>query len=161
MPARYTNQLIKGSDQKLKIYTFSSGSHSLDGILGGGYPKVRIVEIYGHESSGKTTLTFHAIKSIQSIEGYAVFVDVEHVFDPNYAVALGIDLDRLLLVRSENGNQALEAASNGPIAFRRSSSSLKMQMVFPSIRLGILDLPRKVRRISDWINALKVSEAVA
>jgi recombination protein RecA len=97
-----------GDAQKVDIPTFSSGSLSLDIALGGGLPRGRIIEIYGPESSGKTTLTLHAIASIQSDGGTAAFVDAEHALDPQYAKKLGVDIDSLLISQPDNGEQALE-----------------------------------------------------
>ena len=85
-----------------------SGSLSLDLALGGGYPKGRIIEIYGPESSGKTTLTLHAIAEIQKQGGTAAFIDAEHALDPSYAKRLGVDTENLLVSQPDNGEQALE-----------------------------------------------------
>ena len=90
-----------------------SGSISLDHALGiGGYPKGRIIEIYGPESSGKTTLAIHAIAQAQKTGGIAAIIDAEHAFDRTYAKALGVDLDTLLISQPDNGEQALEIADN-------------------------------------------------
>ena len=86
----------------------SSGALSLDLALGGGYPKGRVIEIYGPESSGKTTLTLHAIAEIQKNGGTAAFIDAEHALDPAYARRLGVDTDNLLVSQPDNGEQALE-----------------------------------------------------
>ena len=83
---------------------------SLDLALGGGYPKGRIIEIYGPESSGKTTLTLHAIAEIQKQGGTAAFIDAEHALDPSYAKKLGVDTENLLVSQPDNGEQALEIA---------------------------------------------------
>ena len=92
-----------------KIDTISSGSLSLDIALGiGGYPKGRIIEIYGPESSGKTTFALHAIAEAQKKGGRAAFIDAEHSLDPTYAKALGVNTDELLLSQPDNGEQALE-----------------------------------------------------
>jgi len=108
-------QYGKGSIMKLgdKIYTemevIPSGSISLDIALGvGGYPKGRIVEIYGPESSGKTTFALHAIAEAQKAGGIAAFIDAEHALDPKYAKALGVDIDNLVLSQPDTGEQALE-----------------------------------------------------
>ena len=108
-------QFGKGSVMKLgehghqKIDTISSGSLSLDIALGiGGYPKGRIIEIYGPESSGKTTFALHAIAEAQKKGGRAAFMDAEHSLDPTYAKALGVNTDELLLSQPDNGEQALE-----------------------------------------------------
>ena len=105
----------KGSIMKLgdraneKIEVISSGSIALDAALGvGGYPKGRIIEIYGPESSGKTTFALHAIAECQKQGGYAAFIDAEHALDPVYAKALGVDIDNLILSQPDDGEQALE-----------------------------------------------------
>ena len=109
----------KGSVMRLgeqtveKIEAISSGSIGLDIALGvGGYPKGRVVEIYGPESSGKTTLTLHAIAECQKAGGIAAFIDAEHAFDRLYAQNLGIDLGELVISQPDNGEQALEIADN-------------------------------------------------
>ena len=91
----------------------STGSLTLDLALGvGGYPKGRIIEIYGPESSGKTTLTLHAIAEAQRAGGIAAFIDAEHAFDRFYAEKLGVDTENLLISQPDNGEQALEIADN-------------------------------------------------
>src|SRR5581483_7731602 len=85
-----------------------TGSLSLDLALGGGLPKGRVIEVYGPESSGKTTLTLHAIAEIQRAGGTAAFIDAEHALDPAYAKRIGVDVDNLLLSQPDNGEQALE-----------------------------------------------------
>lgn len=90
------------------VETIPSGSLSLDLALGGGIPRGRIVEIYGPESSGKTTVTLHAISQIQKQGGTAAFIDAEHALDPQYAKRIGVDTDDLLLSQPDNGEQALE-----------------------------------------------------
>lgn len=97
-----------GEAKKVDVELLSSGSLSLDIALGGGYPKGRIIEIYGPESSGKTTLTLHAIAEIQKQGGTAAFIDAEHALDPAYARRLGVDTDNLLVSQPDNGEQALE-----------------------------------------------------
>ena len=108
-------QFGKGAVMKLgdhpnqHIDVVSSGSLSLDIALGiGGYPKGRIIEIYGPESSGKTTFALHAIAEAQKAGGRAAFIDAEHSLDPNYAHNLGVNTDELLLSQPDNGEQALE-----------------------------------------------------
>ena len=96
------------ADQKIDVELFSSGSLSLDLALGGGYPKGRIIEIYGPESSGKTTLALHAIAEIQKQGGQAAFIDAEHALDPAYAKKIGVDTANLLISQPDNGEQALE-----------------------------------------------------
>ncbi|MDR9374600.1 MAG: recombinase RecA [Schleiferiaceae bacterium] len=96
-----------------KIPSTSSGSIGLDLALGiGGYPSGRVVEIYGPESSGKTTLTLHAIAEAQRAGGIAAFIDAEHAFDRSYAEALGIDTEELIISQPDHGEQALEIADN-------------------------------------------------
>lgn len=97
-----------GDTSTVNVELISSGALSLDLALGGGYPKGRIVEIYGPESSGKTTLTLHAIAEIQKKGGTAAFIDAEHALDPAYARRLGVDTDNLLVSQPDNGEQALE-----------------------------------------------------
>ncbi len=97
-----------GEAKRVDIELLSSGSLSLDLALGGGYPKGRIIEIYGPESSGKTTLTLHAIAEIQRQGGTAAFIDAEHALDPSYAKKVGVDTDNLLVSQPDNGEQALE-----------------------------------------------------
>jgi len=99
-----------GEAHKVDVELISSGALSLDLALGGGYPKGRIIEIYGPESSGKTTLTLHAIAEVQRAGGTAAFVDAEHALDPAYAKKLGVDTDNLLVSQPDNGEQALEIA---------------------------------------------------
>ena len=93
---------------KLDIETFSTGALSLDLALGGGIPRGRIIEIYGPESSGKTTLSLHAVAEVQKAGGTAAFVDAEHALDPAYAEKIGVQLDKLLVSQPDNGEQALE-----------------------------------------------------
>lgn len=109
----------KGSIMKLgdraveQVDTISTGSIALDSALGvGGFPKGRIIEIYGPESSGKTTLAIHAIAESQKNGGLAAFIDAEHAFDSNYAKKLGVDVDNLYISQPDNGEQALEIADN-------------------------------------------------
>jgi recombination protein RecA len=107
----------KGSVMRLgdnvdhKIEVISSGSIALDKALGvGGYPKGRIIEIYGPESSGKTTFALHALANAQKNGGYAAFIDAEHALDPVYAKNLGVDIENLILSQPDSGEQALEIA---------------------------------------------------
>lgn len=97
-----------GEAKKVDVELLPSGALSLDLALGGGYPKGRIIEIYGPESSGKTTLTLHAIAEMQKTGGTAAFIDAEHALDPAYARKLGVDTDNLLVAQPDNGEQALE-----------------------------------------------------
>ena len=97
-----------GENHKVDVELLPSGCLSLDIALGGGYPKGRIIEIYGPESSGKTTLTLHAIAEIQKQGGTAAFIDAEHALDPAYAKKLGVDTENLLVAQPDNGEQSLE-----------------------------------------------------
>jgi recombination protein RecA len=99
-----------GEGHKIDVETFPTGSLSLDLALGGGIPKGRIVEIYGPESSGKTTLALHAVAEVQKRGGLAAFVDAEHALDPEYAAKLGVKLEDLLISQPDTGEQALEIA---------------------------------------------------
>ena len=107
-------QFGKGSIMKLgesthvKVETISAGALSLDIALGGGLPRGRVIEIYGPESSGKTTLTLHAIAEVQKLGGRAAFIDAENALDPEYAKRIGVNIDELLLSQPDNGEQALE-----------------------------------------------------
>ena len=95
------------------VQVIPTGSITLDMALGvGGYPKGRVIEIYGHESSGKTTLAIHAIAEAQKAGGIAAFIDAEHAFDSSYAQQLGVDVDNLLISQPDNGEQALEIADS-------------------------------------------------
>jgi recombination protein RecA len=103
--------MILGENRAMDIETISTGSLSLDQALGVfGYPKGRIVEIYGPESSGKTTFALHAIAEAQKAGGYAAFIDAEHALDAVYAKNLGVDIDQLILSQPDTGEQALEIA---------------------------------------------------
>ena len=97
-----------GDAAKMKVETVSTGALTLDLALGGGLPKGRIIEIYGPESSGKTTLTLHAIAEVQKAGGVAAFVDAEHALDPSYASVLGVDIDNLLVAQPDTGESGLE-----------------------------------------------------
>ncbi len=97
-----------GDATQMKVETIPSGALTLDVALGGGLPKGRIIEIYGPESSGKTTLALHAISEIQKAGGVAAFVDAEHALDPTYSAALGVDIENLLVAQPDNGESALE-----------------------------------------------------
>ncbi len=106
--------VMKMSDAAIEdIDAISSGSLGLDIALGvGGYPRGRVIEIYGPESSGKTTLTLHAIAEAQKAGGIAAFIDAEHAFDRFYAEKLGVDIDNLIISQPDHGEQALEIADN-------------------------------------------------
>ena len=97
-----------GDASRMRVETISTGALTLDLALGGGYPKGRVVEVYGPESSGKTTLTLHAIAEVQKNGGIAAFVDAEHALDPVYAASLGVDVENLLVSQPDTGEMALE-----------------------------------------------------
>lgn len=100
-----------GESTHMQVETIPSGSLALDIALGiGGYPRGRIIEVYGPESSGKTTVALHAIAEVQKVGGTAAFIDAEHALDPLYASKLGINIDELLLSQPDTGEQALEIA---------------------------------------------------
>ena len=96
--------------ESIEIEKFSSGSLILDQALGGGYPVGKIIEIYGPESSGKTTLTIHAMKSMQQTGRSVVFIDAEHAFDPTYAEAIGVNVEDMIICQPDNGEMGLEIA---------------------------------------------------
>ncbi len=97
-----------GDATRMRVETISSGALTLDLALGGGLPKGRVIEIYGPESSGKTTLALHAVAEVQKAGGTAAFVDAEHALDPTYAAALGVDIENLLISQPDTGESALE-----------------------------------------------------
>ncbi|MDO6633971.1 recombinase RecA [Bacillus thuringiensis] len=100
-----------GESSRQEIPVVSTGSIGIDIAVGiGGYPRGRVTEIFGPESSGKTTLALHAIAEVQKVGGEAVFIDAEHAFNPTYAKRLGVDVERLLISQPDNGEQALEVA---------------------------------------------------
>ncbi|MBD3880779.1 recombinase RecA [Phormidium tenue FACHB-886] len=97
-----------GDATRMKVETIPSGALTLDLALGGGLPKGRVIEIYGPESSGKTTLALHAVAEVQKSGGVAAYVDAEHALDPTYSAALGVDIANLLITQPDTGEQALE-----------------------------------------------------
>ena len=97
-----------GDATRMQVETISSGALTLDLALGGGLPRGRVIEIYGPESSGKTTVALHAIAEVQKNQGIAAFVDAEHALDPTYAAALGVDTENLLVSQPDSGEMALE-----------------------------------------------------
>jgi len=97
-----------GDATRMRVETISSGALTLDIALGGGFPKGRIIEIYGPESSGKTTVALHAIAEVQKLGGVAAFVDAEHALDPTYSASLGVDIENLLVAQPDNGESGLE-----------------------------------------------------
>jgi recombination protein RecA len=97
-----------GDATRMKVETISTGALTLDLALGGGLPKGRVIEVYGPESSGKTTVALHALAEVQKAGGIAAFVDAEHALDPTYAAALGVDIENLLVSQPDTGEAALE-----------------------------------------------------
>ncbi|NDJ16584.1 recombinase RecA [Myxacorys almedinensis] len=97
-----------GDATRMKVETISSGALTLDLALGGGLPKGRVIEVYGPESSGKTTIALHAVAEVQKAGGVAAYVDAEHALDPAYAANLGVDIDNLLVSQPDTGEAALE-----------------------------------------------------
>ncbi|MFN9695554.1 MAG: DNA recombination/repair protein RecA, partial [Synechococcaceae cyanobacterium] len=97
-----------GDASRMRVETINTGALTLDLALGGGYPKGRVVEVYGPESSGKTTLTLHAIAEVQKRGGVAAFVDADPALDPVYAAALGVAIEHLLVSQPDTGEMALE-----------------------------------------------------
>lgn len=104
------SSVSKLSEVNMNVETFSSDSIALDDALGGGYPVGRIIEIYGPESSGKTTLAIHAIKVNQMLGKETAFIDVEHAFDPEYAASIGVDTDKMYISQPTTGEEALDIA---------------------------------------------------
>jgi recombination protein RecA len=104
--------MVLGDGKSLDVERISSGSLNIDRITGGGLPMGRVIEIYGPESSGKTTLTLHAIVEAQKAypDMYAAFIDAEHALDPKYAKSIGVDFERLIITQPDSGEQALEIA---------------------------------------------------
>ncbi|KAL7430621.1 hypothetical protein ACHAXH_002765 [Discostella pseudostelligera] len=100
--------VMLGNADRMNVDCIGTGSMTLDTALGGGYPKGRVIEIYGPESSGKTTLALHALAEVQQSGGTAAFVDAEHALDPAYAKALGVDIDSLLVSQPDSGEMALD-----------------------------------------------------
>ena len=101
-----------GDATNMRVETIPSGALPLDLALGGGLPKGRVIEVYGPESSGKTTLVLHAIAEVQKRGGIAAFVDAEHALDPTYAAAVGVDINNLLISQPDSGEMALEIVDN-------------------------------------------------
>ena len=127
-----------GQNAAMQVDAIPTGSLSLDMALGiGGLPKGRIIEIYGPESSGKTTLALHCIAEAQKKGGYAAFIDVEHALDPVYAKALGVDIDQLLVSQPDTGEDALEIAE-------------------ALVRSGAIDLHRRLKSRAIWVQLMLV-----
>ncbi|KAF0196128.1 MAG: protein RecA [Bacteroidetes bacterium] len=127
----------KGTIMKLgdspieEMPSISTGSISLDAALGvNGLPKGRVIEIYGPESSGKTTLALHAIAESQKLGGIAAFIDAEHAFDRYYAQKLGVNIDDLLVSQPDNGEQALEITEN----LIRSGATTRLPHLLPAVK---------------------------
>ena len=134
-----------GDDHVQEVEVIPTGSIALNAALGvGGYPKGRIIEIYGPESSGKTTLAIHAIAEAQKAGGIAAFIDAEHAFDRFYAAKLGVDIDNLWISQPDNGEQALEIAEQ----LIRSSAQLTIYQLFCFCFLNFFDF--KVLQIQQF-----------
>ncbi len=131
--------IMKMGDQQIEhVEVVPSGSIGLDYALGvGGYPRGRIIEIYGPESSGKTTLAIHAIAEAQKAGGTAAFIDAEHAFDRFYAQDLGVDIDNLLISQPDNGEQALEIADGVMFGSPETTTGGNALKFYSSVRLDI------------------------
>ncbi len=155
-----------GDASHLKVETFSTGSSKLDEVLGGGLPKGRIVEIYGPESAGKTTLALHAIAQIQKAGGTAAFIDAEHALDPAYAQAIGVDINSLLVAQPDSGEAALEiveqlTASNAvnlivvdSVAVLTPAAELSGEMGDYYVGLHSRLMSQAMRKITGTLNSL-------
>ena len=131
-----------GDREASKVETISTGALALDAALGiGGLPRGRVVEIYGPESSGKTTVALHAVANVQKAGGIAAFIDAEHALDPVYAAKLGVDTDALLVSQPDTGEQALEI----------------MDMLVGSGSIDIIPAPKLRAR---WVTAMWVCRPV-
>ena len=120
-----------GDRVDVSVDVIPSGSLALDQALGiGGYPKGRIIEIYGPESSGKTTLALHAIAECQKAGGRCAFIDAENAIDPVYAKNLGVDIDDLILSQPDSGEQALDICHAGDVGFLQQLANLRSPRVF-------------------------------
>ena len=132
-----------GDEVRVPIDVIPTGSIALDVALGiGGLPRGRVVEIYGPESSGKTTVALHAVASAQKAGGIAAFIDAEHALDPDYAQKLGVDTDALLVSQPDTGEQALEIAD---MLIR--SGAIDIIVIDSVAALGLLGLVGAARRI--------------
>jgi recombination protein RecA len=151
-------QFGKGSIMKLgdahaqAVETTSTGALSLDLALGGGIPRGRVVEIYGPESSGKTTLTLHAIAEVQRAGGTAAFIDAEHALDPAYAKRIGVDVENLLLSQPDNGEQALEIVET---LVRRAEIEGDMGDSLPGLQARLMS--QALRKLTGVINRSKAT----
>ena len=139
-----------GDNKGRRVSSTSSGSVTVDNALGvGGYPKGRIIEIYGPESSGKTTVALHAIAEVQKNGGVAAFIDAEHALDPVYAQALGVDIDNLYLSQPDHGEQGLEIAE----AFVRSGAvDIEGEMGDTHVGLQARLMSQALRKLSGAIS---------
>jgi recombination protein RecA len=154
-----------GDASHLNVKTFSSGSTELDRALGGGYPRGRIIEIYGPESSGKTTLALQAIAQMQKLGGVAAFVDMEHALDPLYAAASGVDIDQVLVSQPNSGEMAMELVEQlvrsksvdliviDSVAALVTESELQADMgEFPTISIAWL-MSKALRRLMNCLHS--------
>ena len=138
-----------GDQASVKVDVISTGSINLDAALGvGGFPKGRIIEIFGPESSGKTTLAIHAIAECQKNGGIAAFIDAEHAFDSFYAKKLGVDIDNLLVSQPDNGEQALEIADN----LIRSGAEIDGEMGDSKVGLQARLMSQAMRKLTSTIS---------
>ncbi|OYD26922.1 recombination protein RecA [Mycoplasma testudineum] len=162
--------MLLGKQDKMQTETFSSGSYLIDKAMGiGGFPKGRIIEIYGPESSGKTTITLHAIAEIQKKGGVAAFVDAEHSIDPDYAQNLGINIDNLILSQPDSGEQAMEIVDTlvktgsidlivvDSVAALVPEAELKGEMKEQSIGLQARLMSKALRKITGSLNKTKTT----
>jgi recombination protein RecA len=154
-----------GDASHLNVKTFSSGSTELDRALGGGYPRGRIIEIYGPESSGKTTLALQAIAQMQKLGGVAAFVDMEHALDPLYAAAIEVDIDQVLVSQPNSGEMAMELVEQlvrsksvdliviDSVAALVTESELQADMgEFPTISIAWL-MSKALRRLMNCLHS--------
>lgn len=161
--------MILGESNAKKLEKISSGSLLIDDALGiGGYPKGRIIEIYGPESSGKTTLALHAITEAQRAGGQAAFIDAEHALDPQYAQTLGVNLDSLLLSQPDNGEQGLDITETlirsgavdiivvDSVAALVPKSELEGEMIDQSVGLQARLMSKAMRKLSGSISQSNV-----
>lgn len=161
--------MILGESNAKKLEKISSGSLLIDDALGiGGYPKGRIIEIYGPESSGKTTLALHAIAEAQRAGGQAAFIDAEHALDPQYAQTLGVNLDSLLLSQPDNGEQGLDITETlirsgavdiivvDSVAALVPKSELEGEMIDQSVGLQARLMSKAMRKLSGSISQSNV-----
>ena len=141
-----------GDEQVVNVEVIPTGSIGLDAALGvGGYPRGRIIEIYGPESSGKTTLAIHAIAEAQKNGGTAAFIDAEHAFDRFYAEKLGVDISNLLISQPDNGEQALEIAEQDSVAALTPKKEIEGDMGDSAVGLQARLMSQALRKLTSTI----------